>query len=674
MRINPYNYAGRLPEIVFGFSASAPASVQLTAAQFPGGISAADLAAANAWLSFLSGTIGAVGQTFQVKDRSSGFVAGLPANTNYTLNNTAAFLQDNWRWKPNLTIRAGVKWEYYSPLREDDNLALLPVLDGRPVRDVLLDPDGRVSFVNGGFYNSDLNNVGPAIGFAWDPFRDGRTAVRGGYSLAFVNEETISVADNAAAANPGLQTSAALTNLYANLGNGVPAVPTPAFKSVRTYADQLDVSLGSAAFAIDPEIRQPHVHQVSGGITRALPWALAGEARYVGTFGRGLWRGIDLNQTNPRGAFEEDFLRARTNGFLSLQATGVFNPAFNPAIAGSQALTVIPAFGGGFLTNATVRTFIQTGQVAALADLYTTSAGPAVAALARRMFLRNPGIYVADLIHNGGFTNYNALQLELRRPLRNGVMGQVNYTFAQTRANSGGTNQVRFEPFLDNARPELNQGRSPFHVTHVMNANLIAELPFGEGRRWLDRGGVWDRVAGGWQASAIVHWQSGSPISILARRGTFNRTARSSSQTARTSLSRSDLKKLLGVREANGNVYWIDPAVIDPNTGRAVGTDTLTNAPGFSGQVFFNPMAGEVGTMEILSLDGPSQFLLDVAFSKRLGLWKRTGLQLRADVLNLFNTVNFWVADNDINSTTFGQITDTTTSPRVVQLVVKFDF
>ena len=675
MRINPYNYGGRFPEVVFGFSAIAPESVQLSAAQFPGGISAADLADANSWLSFLSGTIGAVGQTFQVKDRSSGFVGGIPSNTNYSLNNVAAFLQDNWRWKPNLTIRAGLKWEYYSPLREDDNLALLPVIHGRPVRDVLLDPNGRVSFVDGGFYNKDLDNVGPSIGFAWDPFKSGRTAVRGGYSLAFVNEETISVADNAAAANAGLETSAAITNLYTTLGAGVPAVPTPAFKRVRTYEDQLfDVSLASAAFAIDPDIQQPRVHEISAGVTRALPWTLAGEARYVGTFGRGLWRGIDLNQTNPRGAFQDDFLRARSNGFLALQSTGVFNPAFNPAITGSQPLTVIPTFGGGFLTNATVRSLIQTGQVAALADLYTTSAGPAIAAQARRMFLRNPGIYVADLIHNGGFTNYNALQLELRRPLRNGLMGQVNYTFAHSRANSAGTSEVRFEPFLDNARPELNEGRSQFHVTHVMNANMIAELPFGEGRRWLDRGGFWDRVAGGWQASTIIHWQSGSPISILARRGTFNRTGRSSGQTARTSLSRGDLKKLLGVREANGNIYWIDPAVIDPNTGRAVGPDTLTNAPGFTGQVFFNPMAGEVGDLEILSLTGPSQFLLDVAFAKRLGLWKQTGLQIRADLLNLFNTVNFWVADDDINSTTFGQITDTNTAPRVLQLVVKFDF
>ncbi|MBI3049853.1 MAG: TonB-dependent receptor [Acidobacteria bacterium] len=674
IRANPSNFFGRVPDVAFGFSAAAPAAVQLTAAHFPGGISAADLAAANDWLAFLSGTIDSVGQTFRVRTRTSGFVAGVPSDANYSLNNTALFLQDQWRWHPNFTVRAGLKWEYYSPLREDDDLALQPVLDGRAIRDVLLDPNGRVTFVDGGFYKRDLDNFGPSIGFAWDPFRSGRTAIRGGYSLTFVNEETFTAAINATRANVGLEADAVLPNLYTTLAQGVPVVPTPEFKRVRSYADQLDVSQTSAAFAIDPDIKQPRVHQVSIGIARELPWYLAGEARYVGTFGRGLWRGADLNQMNPHGAFREDFLRARTNGFLALAATGAFNPAFNPAIAGSQPLTVIPRFGGGFLTNATVRSLVQTGQVAALADLYTTSAGPAIAALARQMFLPNPGIYVADLLHNGGFTNYHALQLELRRRLRGGVLGQINYTLADSRANTFGTTQERFEPFLDNARPQLNEGRSPYHVTHVMNANAIAELPFGQGKRWLNRGGIADLLAGGWQASAIVHWQSGSPISLLARRGTFNRTARSGIQTARSSLGARDIRKLLGVREVDGNIYWIDPKVIDPNTGRAVGPDTLTSAAGFDGQVFFNPMAGEVGTLELLGFDGPSQFLMDLAIAKRLRLRDRWALQLRADVFNVFNTVNFFVGDYDINSASFGRISSTNTDPRLVQLVVKLEF
>jgi hypothetical protein len=321
-----------------------------------------------------------------------------------------------------------------------------------------------------------------------------------------------------------------------------------------------------------------------------------------------------------------------------------------------------------------VRNLIQTGQVAGLADFYTTSAGAAVAAQARQAFFPNPGIYAADLIHNGGFSDYHAMQLELRRELRGGLFGQINYTRANTRSNSAGTAQTRFEPFLDNARPELDEGRSQFHVSHVINANMIAELPFGRGRRWLNKDGIWDYLAGGWQASAIVHWQAGSPISLLARRGTFNRSDRSFNQTARTTLTAAEIGDLLGVTEADGKMYWIDPKVIDSSTGRGVGADNLTNASGFNGQVFFNPMAGEVGDLEILAFEGPRQFLVDLSFSKRVRLFREMGLQFRADVFNLFNTVNFDVGDYDINSTTFGQITNTNTGARVVQLVLKLDF
>jgi hypothetical protein len=100
----------------------------------------------------------------------------------------------------------------------------------------------------------------------------------------------------------------------------------------------------------------------------------------------------------------------------------------------------------------------------------------------------------------------------------------------------------------------------------------------------------------------------------------------------------------------------------------------LTNAPTFPGQVFFNPMAGEVGNLEVLAFDGPSQFVMDMQISKRFRVWKQAGVRVRADILNLFNTVNFYVLDDDINSATFGRINDTTTNPRLVQLVIKLDF
>ena len=71
-------------------------------------------------------------------------------------------------------------------------------------------------------------------------------------------------------------------------------------------------------------------------------------------------------------------------------------------------------------------------------------------------------------------------------------------------------------------------------MTHVLNGNAIWELPFGEGRRFMDRGGVLNALAGDWQLSNIVRWQSGPPISMLAARGTFNRAGRSANNMAVT--------------------------------------------------------------------------------------------------------------------------------------------
>jgi hypothetical protein len=674
--VNPYNFAGQYPVVTFGFSAAAPSNVALQSSQFPGGISATDLANANALASWLSGTISSVAQTFQVKDQSSGFVAGIPANENYTLDNVAMFVQDNWRWKPNFTVRGGVKWEYYSPLKEDDNLGLLPILNNQSFDQVMLDPSTKVTFVNGDFYKKDLNNFGPTVGFSWDVTKDGKTAVRGGYSLSFVNEETVTVGRAAARGNAGLSSAVTLSNLYTTVNAGVPVIQTPTFLTTRSLSDQMALSATGALWGINPNIKSPYVHQVSIGVQRELAWSTAVEARYVGTFGRGIWRGIDYNQVQISPEFLADFNRARSNGFLSQQAGLGFDPRFNAAVAGSVPLTVLPSFGVA-LNNGTVVNNIQTNQVAGLADFYMTNR----VAGALATFMQNPGIYASQAIVNGGFSDFNSLQLEARRQFRNGLFGQVNYTFSNTNTNSAGTGQNRLEVFMDRNRPELNTGRSVFNVTHVVNANAIYELPFGNGKRWFNSNSIANALIGDWQLASIVSWQSGSPISFYSGRASFNRATRSncttdpiSCNTAFSTLSVDQLKDLIGIQKVGNKIYWIDPKVIDPTTGRAVGADNLGNTAGFAGQVFFNPAAGQVGNLPVLAFDGPSQFRIDLALSKRISLPGRYRLELKGEAFNLTNTPSFFRGDIDINSNTFGQLTQVNVAARVVQLSARIEF
>jgi Carboxypeptidase regulatory-like domain/TonB dependent receptor len=682
--VNPYNYAGAFPQVNFGYSASAPGSLALQSSQFPGGINAADLTNANAMAAWLAGTVTSVAQTFQVQNQSSGFVSGVPSDENYTLDNIAAYVQDNWRWKPNFTVRLGLKWEYYSPLKEDNNLGFLPILNNRSLDQVMLDPTTQVTFVDGDFYNKDLNNFGPTVGFAWDLTKDGRTAVRGGYSLTFVNEETVTVGRSASRGNAGLSSASTLGNQFARVAAGVPVVPTPTFLTTRTLADQMALSPTGTLWGMDPNLAAPHVHQVSVGIQREIGSTTAVEARYVGSFGRSIWRGTDFNQVQISPDFLADFNRARSNGYLAQQAGLAYNPNFNPAVQGSVPLTVLPNFGTALLTNAQVITNLQTNQVGGLADFYLNQRVPG----SLSTFMQNPGIYASQGLANGGFSDFNSLQLELRRRFRNGFFGQLAYTFSDTNTDSAGTAQNRFEAYMDNARPELNTGRSVFHVTHAVGANAIYELPFGIDRKWLNSNGFVDAFVGGWQVAGIFAWSSGSPISIVSARGTFNRaTGRSdcgggpnygnpiSCNTAFSTMSAEEIKGLLGIhKQADGKIFWIDPKVVDPVSGRAVGADNLTNAAGFDGQVFFNPTAGQVGNLPILAVDGPAQFRIDFALSKRIRITDRQRFELKGEAFNLTNTPSFFRGDMDINSTTFGRLTEVNLGSRVVQLSIRYEF
>lgn len=679
-KVNPYNYAGQFPTVTFGFSPAAPTNIQLTSAQFPGGIAPADLTNANNMLAWLSGITTSVSRTFQVRNASSGYVPGIPSNENYTLDNATAYAQDNWRVRSNLTIRAGLKWEYFSPLRERDNLGFLPTFSsGQGIDQVMLDPNARVTFANGDFYKKDLNNFGPNVGFAWDLTKDGRTAVRGGYSLTFVNEDAVTVGRSAARGNAGLSTTVNLTNQFATVNAGIPQPATPAFLSTRALSDQLALNANGVLWGIDPNLRQPSVHQMSVGIQRDLGWKTAVEARYVGTLGRNIWRGTDYNQLTVGPDFLADFNRARSNGYLAQAAGLAFSPVFNPAVPGSQPLTVLPNFGAALLTNATVISNIQTNAPAGLADFYITNRVPGALAT----FMQNPGIYAAQAIVNGAFSDYHALQLELRRQLSNGFLAQANYTLSKTNTNSPGTAQNRLEAFLDNNRPELSTGRSPYQQTHVLQGNAVYELPFGRGHRWLANSTIGNAILGNWQVAANAVWQSGSPISFFSGRASFNRVGRSNCDTAGalacntalTSLSVDELKALLGVyRTPDGRLFWIDPKVVDPQTGRGVGPDNLGNTAGYPGQVFFNPVAGQVGNLPVLGFDGPPQTRVDMALTKRVGLPGRYRLEFKGEAFNLFNTPSFLRGDININSTTFGRLTSVNVDARVIQLSARFDF
>ncbi len=729
----PYNDAGTTPTFFVQTFSTTP---QFSGANFPGGINATQLGAANNLLGLLGGFVVQGQRTFYVADPLTGFDPNVNSNQPFEYANYSLYLSDRWQATRNLTLTGGLRYDIFPSLRIANNLALEPVVPqgADPIQTILAgngtyDVVGGNAGKEGAFYKTDYNNFAPQVGFAWAPkFENGflkRLAgsdfvIRGGYSEAFSNDQIVTATYSAATGNVGLasqtgfarNTPTASTLLNLRLATDqLPPFLTPAFTPPpRTYLqNQAAENNFGVVFLIDPDLQTTKIKQYSLGIQRQLPGKTALEIRYVGTRSGNLIRAYDLNQVDIfNNGFFADYQRAAANYALTFAANpSTATPFCNPAtVAGCQALQIFrnaaaPANpnqignqtgGAGVLviegaatTGLSAVTFVNNltgGTPAELAFQFYSNPNnynnhPNLTSpnnTPRLNFVPNPNIGVADIFNNSGWFQYNSLQIELRRRFAQGLYFQGNYTFSKNLTDTIGSlnaplsGQSQFEPFLDINRPELNKQRADFDQTHVFNVNGIYQLPFGSGRRFMNRGGLADMIFGGWEVSGIVQWTSGIPITFVDPRGTFNRTARSNRQTASSNLTAEQIRALMGIFERNGNLHFINPDVINPNTGTAVG---------FDGAIFSQTPAGEIGNLGRTIVNGPGYFNVDAGLLKSIRFSERTRLQLRAEAFNLFNNVNWSLGASrqyeSINSSTFGQIT-TATSPRIVQFGARFEF
>lgn len=688
-----WTFSGTLPTLEFGTGNT----TGFSQANHFAGSSSAEYVDARELANALTGAFSSITQIFNVVDADTlEVVPFAPEVRTYSNWETNLYFQDSWKVSPRLALNLGLRYELNTSPRELNNLGLIPINGSAGLYGV--SGDGNVFMpgtltgsrpvldrpADGKLFNTDYDNFAPVIGFAWSPFKGINASVRGGYRISYF-QGSFNTIDGTLDDNEGLILTVEQTYGNGNyLRDGVPTLPTPttslpALQTIQT-ASTVDIR------AFDEDIKTPYVHDFNFGVQWEVFKNTALEVRYVGNRGKKLYRGFDVNEVNifavdpnTGQSFLDAFRIAQSNLALSRAAGQGDNFGYNPNVPGSQAN---PLFDNVLLrvasefTNASYITRIDENAAGELAD-YMTRVRPATGIHTERgwpffeavadgllplNFIRaNPDVRGAQLFTNGSTSAYDSLQIELTRRLRSGLRFQASYVFAKGLSDfvgsTGDTNS--FLTIRDKHR-EYSQ----YTNTHQFLANALYQLPFGRGRKYLNGNGWTSHLISGWQMGTIFKYTSGDPLSITSGRGTYNRNDRSSSNTVDVAggLNREQIQALAGIRSTSSGVFYFDPDLAPGSTSDP------------SNIVFLNPQAGTIGALGLSSVIGPRYLNVDFSTLKRTRITETMNVEFRAEIFNLFNTVNYDNPDLDVNSPSFGRIISIVGRPRFMQFAIRLNF
>jgi hypothetical protein len=678
---------GVIPQVNLGATAINPSGIDATELPFA---SAATRARAEQIYADLVGLISSASQTFNITSPDSGLKAFAPFERQLKQNFIAGYAQDQWRVGPHFTATLGLRYEYHGVPEYTRGAALLPVGGAAGLWGVSGEGDiftpgvrtGQPTMLDYGavtgappLYRRDLNDFAPSVGFAWDLKGNGRTSLRGGYSISYT-PEALTLYLNVANSNRGLQVTS--TNSQATgalVASGAP-IATPRFQVPVSQASLFALSNAANVAAFNPNYRTPYVQQWSIGIERSLGAGLVAEARYVGNHGVKLTRGIDLNEVNIfENGFLDDFRRASANLAVN-RANNVVSFA-DLGRPGQSPLPLLDAIFGGadtaFHRNSTFIGYLDANLAGAFANSIRLTPGnfPGLRSLPANLFVVNPEANQSLLIDNGSFSTYNALQLELRRRFSSSLFMSANYTFSKALTDfEGSTSEI--SPLTTIRDPRLDKQRASYDVTHVFNLNAIYELPFGRGQKYLAKApGFISRIVGGWNASTIVRISAGAPVSITSGLQTLNQKSSTNTIALSPDLTVDQVQGYLGIFKMPYGVLFVDPKApfmritVDPATGRLLSSQVDTTK-------LQSPGAGQLGGLPLAAFRTPLVWNADIAFGKRTQLRESVNFELRAELFNAFNHPSFSFPSLATGSAQFGVITSA--GSRSIQVSARLNF
>jgi hypothetical protein len=546
---------------------------------------------------------------------------------------------------------------------------------------------------------------------------EGDFVVRAGYSRAF-SRPGLNDFTGLFNSNPGIAITVNREDGLGNLG----ALPLllrdqarlgpPAFPNKPTYPLTDVVTEDIRGF--DPHIQVPYADTWSAGVQRGIGGNMAVEVRYVGTRGKDQWRTLNAQANGEIGVLNYNEFNIFDNGFVNefrqaqanLQANIAAGRGNTFAYTGAPGTAPLPVFlaffngqnssqsGNSALytgTNWTNQTFLNFlaarnpnpfGFASAGANGLMNSAAlrtnAANAGLAANYFVANPDLLGGAFVStNIGSTKYDSLQVELRRRYSQGLQFQTSYVYGKQYVSDWETSR----------RPQfyLRDAGTPGDTTHQFKANVVYDLPFGQGRRFgSNANAVLDRIIAGWQIGLSSRIQSGRLVDL--------------GNVRLVGMTTKDVENMFKLRfDDAGKKVWMLPQEVIDNTILAYSVSPTT-ASGYAGASptgrYFMPANGpdcievdngaDYGECASRSLvvTGPMFQQHDIRVSKRTRIVGRVDFEFAAEMLNAFNQANFVPVGDRFTTSNIGStlanyevttLTGTNTS-RTIQLVTRLNW
>src|SRR5688572_29825905 len=532
-----------------------------------------DATRARNMLNFLSGSLLSVNNAYFLTDPTATQFSDY--RTSSLITNTikqrefSVFVKDDYKISKNLTLNLGARYEWYGVPFAAGGLTVAPVgggaaafgYSGRDFTGWMAPSDRKAAdttlqFVGPGSPNSDIpvykndwNNLGPAVGFAWQVpwFGEGMTTVRGGYQVTFQGGGRFSALEGPLSNPPGKTYSGTYagdsSNLYLSLANVGAFVPTPIPVTPMAAIPITDRNVAISFF--DPNYTSPYVQNLNLSVTRSIHRNVTLDVRYIGTLSKKQFTSINLNSAN----FLYNGLIAEFNSVRSGGESALLDQMFqgiNICATGCAAGVTYGAVGttaGGVLQTAALQMRSSSTFNANLANAnYSALAGslntlnyvktatqnttlPDIPSTVRGEVMRfngfpenfiatNPQYSNVNYLSNMASSNYHSLQAEVTLRPTHGFSGSANYTWSKNLGiGTAYTNPVDRAPdysIINNNHP------------HILRTNGTVELPIGPNKLLMgNSSGVLARVLERWQVGVIYTLSSGAWTSIGANNSLY---------------------------------------------------------------------------------------------------------------------------------------------------------